>query len=109
MPFCRARLSAKRFIACVGGYPPAPLPTATPSKGGPPAAVPSLSLPMMRCATSHTASIADHLLFADNDIVEQTFKLRRHARIDQRRIGLFENAEQRQAGLGRHNILSLGY
>ena len=51
---------------------------------------------------------ADHLLFAHNDIVEQAFKLRRHAGIDQRRIGLFENAEQRQAGLGRYNILSLG-
>src|ERR1019366_8964713 len=34
MPFCRARLSAKRFIAGVGGYPPASLPTAAPSRGG---------------------------------------------------------------------------
>ena len=52
---------------------------------------------MMRWATSYTASITpDHLLLADNDIVEQAFKLRRHARIDQRWIGLFENAEQRQ-------------
>src|ERR1700694_4154058 len=32
MPFCRARLSAKRFIAGVGGYPSAFLPTAAPSK-----------------------------------------------------------------------------
>ena len=53
IPFCRARLSAKRFIAGVGGNVPWPLP-----KGGPPAAPPSLSLPMMRSATSHTASIA---------------------------------------------------
>src|ERR1039457_1310617 len=58
MPFSRARLSAKRFIAGVGGNVPEPLPTAAPSKGGPPAAAPSFSLPMMRCATSHTASIA---------------------------------------------------
>src|ERR1039458_6340943 len=58
MPFCRARLSAKRLIAGVGGYAPAPLPIAAPSKGGPPAAAPSFSLPMMRWATSHTASIA---------------------------------------------------
>jgi hypothetical protein len=49
-----------------------------------------------------------HLLFADNDIVEQALELRRHSRIDQCRIGLFENAEQRQAGLGRHDVLSLG-
>src|SRR5215472_7670397 len=58
MPFCRARLSAKRFIAGVGGYAPAPLPTIAPSKGAPPLAAPSLSLPMIRWATSHTASIA---------------------------------------------------
>src|SRR3954463_5263362 len=58
MPFWRARLSAKRFIAGVGGCAAAPLPTAAPSKGTPPAAAPSLSLPMMRWATSHTASIA---------------------------------------------------
>ena len=31
-----------------------------------------------------------------------------HLDRDQRRIGLFENAEQRKAGLGRHDILSLG-
>src|ERR1700722_11439755 len=58
MPFCRARVSAKRFIAGVGGYAAGPLLTAAPSKGGPAAAAPSFSLPMMRCATSHTASIA---------------------------------------------------
>jgi len=46
---------------------------------------------MMRWATSHTASIrADHLLFADNDIVEQAFELRGHTRIDQCRISLLE-------------------
>ena len=33
MPFCRARLSAKRFIAGVGGNVPWPLTTAAPSKG----------------------------------------------------------------------------
>ena len=38
MPFCRATLSAKRFIAGVGGNVPGPLPTAAPSKGSPPAA-----------------------------------------------------------------------
>ena len=101
MPFCRARLSAKRFIACVGGYPPAPLPTATPSNGGPPAAVPSLSLPMMRCATSHTASIAPTI-----SCLPTTTSSSRHSScavtpwIDQRRIGLLENAEQCQAGFG---------
>jgi hypothetical protein len=57
---------------------------------------------------THGVDCADHFLFAENDVIEQAFKLRRHARIDQRRIGLFENAEQRKAGLGRHDVLSLG-
>jgi hypothetical protein len=58
MRFCRAMLLAKRFIAGVGGRPPASPPTAARSKGGPSADGPSLSLPIMRWATSHTASIA---------------------------------------------------
>ena len=58
MPFCRATLSAKRFIAGVGGRTPASPLTTAPSNDGPPAPAPSVSLPMMRCATSHTASIA---------------------------------------------------
>src|SRR5256885_2543189 len=58
MPFCGTRLSAKRFIAGVGGYVPAPLCPALPSKEGPPAVAPSFSLLIMRSATSHTASIA---------------------------------------------------
>ena len=33
--------------------------------------------------------------------------MRCNAGVDQRRIGLFENAEQRQTGLGRHDVLSL--
>ena len=57
---------------------------------------------------AHCVNRTDHLLLADNDIVEQAFKLRRHPRIDQGRVGLFENTEQRQAGLGRHDVLSLG-
>src|SRR5712691_10326465 len=56
MPFRRATLSTKRFIAGVGGRSPASQSTAAPSTSGP--AAPSLSLPMMRWATSHTASIA---------------------------------------------------
>ena len=48
MPFCRATLLAKRFIACVGGRPPASQLTAAPSSGGPPTEASSLSLPMMR-------------------------------------------------------------
>src|SRR5215467_1437503 len=58
MPFWRARLSAKRFIAGVGGRTPASPPITPPSKDGPPAPAPSVSLPIMRWATSHTASIA---------------------------------------------------
>jgi hypothetical protein len=34
--------------------------------------------------------------------------LRRHPRIDQGRVRLFENTEQRQPSLGRHDVLSLG-
>src|SRR5450759_2575277 len=108
MPFCRTRLSAKRFIAGVGGYVPVPLSPALPSKEGPPAVAPSFSLLIMRSATSHTASIAPTIsCLPTNDIVEQAFKLRRHARINDRLIGLFDIPKQRQAGLGRHNILSL--
>src|SRR3979409_2394655 len=42
---------------------------------------------------AHCVDRADYLLLADNHIVEQAFKLRRDARIDQCRIGLFEDAE----------------
>ena len=58
---------------------------------------------------AHCVDRTDHLLLANHDIVEQAFKLRRHPRIDQCRVGLFEDAEQREAGLGRHNVLSLGH
>ena len=92
MPFCRERLSAKRFIAGVGGNAPWPLPTVAPIGDA-----------------AYCVNRTDYFLLADNDIVEQAFKLRRQPRINQSRVGLFENAEQRQAGLGRHNILSLGY
>ena len=110
MPFCRTRLSAKRFIAGVGGYAAAPLPTAAPSKAGPPTAAAVLQLANDALGDiAHGVDRTDHLLLADHDIVEQAFKLRRHARIDQCRIGLFEDAEQRQAGLGRHDVLSLGH
>src|SRR5947208_13030372 len=57
---------------------------------------------------AHRVDRADDLLLADHDLVEQAFELRRDARVDQRRIGLFENPEQRQAGLGGHDVLSLG-
>ena len=57
-PFARAMLSAKRFIAGVGERDPVPPAAAAPSKGAPPATAPSWSLPIMRWATSHTASIA---------------------------------------------------
>ena len=109
MPFCRARLSAKRLIAGVGGNVPWPLPIAAPSKGGPPAAPPSLSSPMMRSATSHTASIAPTI-----SCLPTTTSSSRHSSCavtpgsNQGWVGLFENAEQRQAGFGRYDVLSLG-
>ena len=34
--------------------------------------------------------------------------MRCYARVDQRRVSLFENPEQRQACLGGHDVLSLG-
>ena len=110
MRFCRAMLLAKRFIAGVGGRPPAsPPPTAAPSKGGPPAEAPSLSLPDDSLGDiAHGVNRANHLLLADHDLVEKAFELRCHARVDQRRIGLFENPEQRQASLSGDDVLSLG-
>ena len=50
---------------------------------------------------------ADHLLLADHHIVEQAFELRRHSRIDQGWVGLFENAEQRRRlkGIGSPVLL----
>ena len=48
MPFCRATLSTKRFIAGVGGRAAAAQLSAELSTEGPPPAPPSLSLPMMR-------------------------------------------------------------
>ena len=36
---------------------------------------------------AHCVNRTDHLLLADNHIVEQAFKLRRHPRIDQGRVG----------------------
>ena len=44
---------------------------------------------------AHRVNGADHLLLADHDFVEQAFELRRYTRVDQCRIGLFENPEQR--------------
>ena len=49
---------------------------------------------------AHRVDRTNHLLLADHDLVEQAFKLCRYARVDQRRIGVFENPEQRQARLG---------
>ena len=65
-----------------------------------------ISVPMDARAVDLMVEMSQHILGGDH---YRALKLCRHARIDQRRIGLFENAEQRQAGLGRHNILSLGY
>ena len=83
MPFCRARLSAKRFIAGVGGNVPGPLPTAAPSKGAPAGGGAFLELADDSLGdTAHCVDRTDHLLLADNDLVEQAFKLRRHPRIN---------------------------
>ena len=109
MPFCRARLWAKRFIAGRRRKRPVAVTDRGAQQGRPAGGAAFLEL-----ADDPLGDIADcvnrtdHLLLADNDIVEQAFKLRRHPRIDQRRVGLFENAEQRQTGLGRHDMLSLG-
>src|SRR5450755_3676137 len=109
MPFCRLRLSANRFIAGVGGYALAPLPTEAPSKGGPPAAAPSLSLPMMRWATSQTASIAPTI-----SCLPTTTSSSSHSSCavtpgsTSAGSACSRTPNSRQAGLGRHDVLSLG-
>ena len=109
MPFCRARLSAKRFIAGVGGNVPVAVADRGAQQGRSAGGAAFLELADDALGNiAHCVNRTDHLLLADNDIVEQAFKLRRHPRIDQGRVGLFENTEQRQAGLGRHDVLSLG-
>jgi hypothetical protein len=57
---------------------------------------------MMRWATSHTASIALTISCLPTTVSSSRLKLRRHTRVD--RISLFENAEQRQSGLGGHGL-----
>ena len=58
MRFWRAMLSAKRFIAAVGGRPSPPPSDAKTSTGETPPGGPSTSLPIIRWATSQTASMA---------------------------------------------------
>ena len=98
MPFCRAMLSAKRFIAGVGGRTPASPPTsgAEQRRSSGSSAFRELADDALS-DIAHGINRADHLLLADHDLVEQAFELRRYARVDQRRIGLLENPEQRQA------------
>src|SRR5262249_37526598 len=57
---------------------------------------------------AHGVNRANHLLLANHNLVEQAFELRRYARVNQRRIGLLENPEQRQASLGWDNVLAVG-
>ena len=83
IPFSRARLSAKRFIAGVDGK------QGRPAGGG-------AFLELADDAigdTGHCVNRTDHLLLADNDIVEQAFKLRRHPRIDRAGSACLRNAE----------------
>src|ERR1700740_1152499 len=108
MPF-RLRLSAKRFIAGVGGYAAAPSPTTSPRNGVPPAVALCFSLPMMRSATSHTASIAPTI-----SCLPTTTSSSRHSSCavspgsTRARPALFGSSQHATAGSGRPNILSLG-
>jgi hypothetical protein len=61
----------------------APLPPEATSKGGPGSGAFRELADNALGDIAHGIKSADHLLFADKDIVEQAFKLRRHARIDQ--------------------------
>jgi hypothetical protein len=100
MPFCRARLSAKLQRRRRRKRPVAVADRCA-KQGRPSGSAAFLKLaydPLGDAA--HCVNRADHLLLADNDIVEQAFELRRHPRIDQGWVGLFENTEQRQAGPG---------
>ena len=56
---------------------------------------------------AHGVDCANHFMLADDDIVQQAFELRRRFRVNKRWIGLFENTEQRQAGFGGDDVLSL--
>ena len=70
------------------------LPAAAPNEGSPPAARAILQLADDALRDiAHGVNRPDHLLLADNHIIEQAFKLRRDTRIDQCRIGLFKDAE----------------
>ena len=109
MPFCRARLSAKRFMAGVGGNGSGAVADRRAKQGRPAGGGAFLELADNSLGDiAYGVDRADHLLLADHHIVEQAFKLCRHPRIDQGGVGLFENTERRQAGLGRHDVLSLG-
>ena len=72
-----AMLSAKRFIAGVGGRDPASPAMAAPNNGGPPGAAPSCQLADNSLSdVAHRIDRTDHLLLADHDLVEQAFELR---------------------------------
>ena len=91
-PFRLLNLPAPSFVLQTGAC--VPPPSRPPSNGGPPPE-PSVSLPMMRSATSHTASMAPTI-----SCLPTTTSSRRHSScavtpgIDQRRIGLLQHAEQ---------------
>ena len=53
---------------------------------------------------AHGIDRLHHFLPAKENIIEQAFKLRGHPGVDQRRIGSFQNAEERQAPFGGDDI-----
>ena len=82
MPFWRTRLSAKQLHGRRWRIRCGAVPNCSTKQGGPSTTAPSFSLPMMRWATSHTASIPRTSYLPTTTSVEQAFKLRRHPRID---------------------------
>ena len=56
---------------------------------------------------AHRVNGLDHLLFADHDFVQQAFKLRGHAGVDQGRISLPEDAEEFQPGVRGDDVFPL--
>ena len=106
MPFRFAIAAAYFLIAAVGGR--SPPPAASLGTSVSPSSPRAASLPMMRRAESHTASIAPIIsCLPVRTSSSRHSNLRRHARIDQPRVGAPENPEQDEPPFRRHDVLAL--
>ena len=107
MPFRFAIDAANFLIFAVGGRSLSPSVFSTGTAASPygtPRGNPADDAPG---AVAHRVDRIHHLLPAGQHVVEKAFQLRRHAGIDQRRIGALQNAEQGKSVFGRHDVLPL--